>query len=226
MFQNSSPALYRPQHDGVVLFDSIAEKIDSIMSVYPSASIHVCGDFNVHHQEWLVHSNKTTAEGRHCHEFALAYDLTQIVDKPTHIPDQPGHFSNLLDLFLTSCPDACSLSVHSPLGSSDHCLIQVKIEAKCNVTPDAPFHRKVFWYSKADWDGFRSFISEIPVSDVFKNSSSKIASQVSDWIVDGMECYIPSKTYQLKPNNQPWFTPECAAAIAHRNHFFSLVSSK
>ena len=37
-----------------------------------------------------------------------------------------------------------------------------------------------------------------------------------------MECFIPSKTYQLKPNSQPWFTPECAAAIAHRNHFFHL----
>ena len=100
---------------------------------------------------------------------SLAYDLTQIVDKPTHVPDQAGHFSNLLDLFLTSSPDACSLSVHSPLGSSDHCLIQVKVEAKCSVTPDAPFHRKVFRYSKADWDGFRSYISEIPVSDIFKN---------------------------------------------------------
>ena len=134
-----------------------------------------------------------------------------------------GISSNLLDLFLTSSPDICSLSVESPLGSSDHCLIQVKVEAKCSVTPDAPFHRKVYRYSKADWDGFRSYISEIPVSDIFKkHGSSKIASHVSDWIVDGMECYIPSKTYQLKPNSQPWFTPECAAAIAHRNHFFHL----
>ena len=141
------------------------------------------GDFNVHHKEWLVHSNKTTAEGRHYHEFALAYDLTQIVNKPTHIPDQPGHFSNLLDLFLTSSPDACSLSVHSPLGSSDHCLIQVKVEAKCSVTPDAPFHRKVFRYSKADWDGFRSFLPGIPLSYIFSNGSPKIVSLLKHGIV-------------------------------------------
>ena len=214
--------LYRPQTDGVGIFDSIAGKIDSIMSVHPTASIHICGDYNIHHKEWLIHSNKTTAEGRHCHDFALAYDLTQIVDKPTHIPDQPGQFSNLLDLFLTSCPDACSQSVHSPLGSSDHCLVQVEVQAKCSVTPDAPFHRKVFRYSKADWDGFRSFITDIPLSNIFKNCSSEIASQLSDWIFVGMETYIPSKTYQQKPNSQPWFTPECAAAIAHRNHFFHL----
>ena len=112
--------------------------------------------------------------------------------------------------------------MHSPLGSSDHCLIQVEVQAKCNVTPDAPFHRKVYRYSKADWDGFRSFITDIPLSNIFKSCSSDIASQLSDWILVGMETYIPSKTYQQKPNSQPWFTPECAAAIAHRNHFFHL----
>ena len=94
--------LYRPLTDGVGIFDSIAGKIDSIMSVHPTASIHICGDYNIHHKDWLIHSNKTTAEGRHCHDFALAYDLTQIVDKPTHIPDQPGQISNFLNLFLTS----------------------------------------------------------------------------------------------------------------------------
>ena len=36
----------------------------------------------------------------------------------------------------------------------------------------------------------------------------------------GIGCFIPSKKYQQGPNSQPWFTPECAAAIAHRNHFF------
>ena len=35
-----------------------------------------------------------------------------------------------------------------------------------------------------------------------------------------MNCFIPSKKFQQRPNSQPWFTPECAAAIAHRNHFF------
>ena len=28
------------------------------------------------------------------------------------------------------------------------------------------------------------------------------------------------KTFQQKPHSQPWFTPACAAAIAHRNHYF------
>ena len=37
-----------------------------------------------------------------------------------------------------------------------------------------------------------------------------------------MDTFIPHKKYQQKPNSQPWFSPECSAAIAHRNHFFHL----
>lgn len=39
--------------------------------------------------------------------FLLAYDLTQIVNKPTRIPDVDGQFANLLDLFLTACIERC-----------------------------------------------------------------------------------------------------------------------
>merc|ERR1711867_408885 len=39
-------------------------------------------------------------------------------------------------------------------------------------------------------------------------------------IFDGMECFIPYKNFYHKPSGQPWFTPECAAAIAHRQQAF------
>ena len=213
-------ALYRPQSDGVTVLERIGDKIDGILSEFPSANIHICGDFNVHNEEWLVHSNKTDAEGRFCHDFATAYDLTQIVDSPTRVPDAEGHFANLLDLFLTSSPELCTASVQSPLGTSDHSVVSVKVKSKCKDSSDIPFHRSVFRYAKADWDNFRSFISDIPLRDVFRKSASKIAKEISEWLTLGIAYFIPSKKYQQRPNSQPWFTPECAAAIAHRNHFF------
>ena len=215
-------ALYRPQKDGTVIFDQIGQAIDSILSENPYADIHICGDFNVHHGEWLIHSNKTTPEGRYCHDFAVAYDLTQTVTKPTRVPDATGQYANLLDLFLTSCPEKCSTSVLSPLGSSDHCVVSVKVDTKSDTSTDVPFHRTVFRYSKADWDSFRSFMADAPLSHFFNQDADKAACLTSEWIIAGMEAFIPSKTYQKKPNSQPWYTPECAAAIAHRNHFFHL----
>ena len=41
----------------------ISDKIDSLITKYPSAEIAVFGDFNVQHTEWLVHSRTTDTNG-------------------------------------------------------------------------------------------------------------------------------------------------------------------
>ena len=53
-------------------------------------------------------------------EFAIAQDLTQIVDFPTSIPARNDHQPYLLDLFLFPIPDSCTIASHPPLGKSDH----------------------------------------------------------------------------------------------------------
>ena len=110
--------LYRPQDDNLAVINSIAAKKDLILCDNPSATFHICGDFNVHHEEWLTFSNKTTAEGIDCQNFALAHDLTQVVTFPTRIPDVESHFSSLLDLFLTNSHDLSEVSFNPPLGTS------------------------------------------------------------------------------------------------------------
>ena len=48
------------------------------------------------------------------------------------------------------------------------------------------------------------------------------ASEFSEWVQVGIDVYIPHCKYQVKPHSSPWFSATCAAAIAHRNHFFCL----
>ena len=38
----------------------------------------------------------------------------------------------------------------------------------------------------------------------------------------GIDVYIPHGKYQVNPHSSPWFSAAYAAAIVHRNHFFSL----
>ena len=38
----------------------------------------------------------------------------------------------------------------------------------------------------------------------------------------GWNWCITHRKYQVKPSSSPWFSAACAAAIAHRNHFFHL----
>ena len=53
----------------------------------------------------------------------MAQDFTQIVDFPTRIPDCDDHQPYLLDLFLCSNPDCCTVASHSPLGKFDHLIV-------------------------------------------------------------------------------------------------------
>ena len=52
--------------------------------------------------------------------------------------------------------------------------------------------------------------------------ADECAAEITSWIHSGINAFIPSKRFQVKPHSSPWFTPACAAAIAHRNHYFHI----
>ena len=58
--------------------------------------------------------------------------------------------------------------------------------------------------------------------DSFKLSASATASEFCEWVQVGIDVYIPHRKYQVKSHSSPWFSAACAAAIAHRSHFFRL----
>ena len=43
-----------------------------------------------------------------------------------------------------------------------------------------------------------------------------------EWVQVEIDVYIPHCKHQVKPHSSSWFSPACAAAIVHRNHFFYL----
>ena len=77
-------------------------------------------------------------------------------------------------------------------------------------------------YSRADWDGLRDNLSDVPWEDIFKRSASAAASEFCEWVQVGIDLYIPHRKYQVKPHSSPWFSAACAAAIVQRNHFIRL----
>lgn len=132
----------------VLMFDQIAEKVDAILSDHSSAFLF--GNFSVYHEKWLAHSYKSNEEGRYCYNFSVTFELMQIMDKLTCVPDIVVHYINFLDLFLTTCSGKCFSVVSPHLGFSDHSLICLKIDAKPKSSSDVPFHRPIFQYFKAD----------------------------------------------------------------------------
>lgn len=78
--------------------------IDNILTEFPSASFYICGEFNIGHQECLVHVIKTNEEGKYFLETSPS-SLAQIIERPTYAFDVTRYQANLLDHFLTSCPE-------------------------------------------------------------------------------------------------------------------------
>ena len=214
--------LYRPQDDGCEVINHISDKIDEVLSCHTSANICIFRDINVHHIPWLVHSNRTDAAGIKCFNFSVAYDLTQVVKFSTRVPDTPGQFPSLIDLYLMSDPNSSTATKLEPLGTSDHYVISVSVKLPTKSSSKTPFHCTAYRYLQADWNNFRSYLADSPIQNFFKFQLNKLVNLLSDWIRNGIDIFIPHRKFQQKPHSQPWFTPACAAAIAHRNHYFHL----
>ena len=156
----------------------------------------VFGDINVHHKVWLTYSGGTNRPSELCCILSISNDLTQIVF--TRIPDCDSHSPVLLD------------SHSPPVGNSDHVIVSVSIDFQIKSKQDAPFHRVAYDYSRADWDGLRDHLRNVPWEDIFKLSASAAASEFCEWVQVGIDVYIPHQKYQIKPHSSPWFSAACA----------------
>ena len=80
-------------------FDVISSNIDEVPSINPSANVFVFGDFNVHHKDWLTYSGRTDGPSKACYNFSISYDITQMVNFPTWIPDCDSHSPSFLWIY-------------------------------------------------------------------------------------------------------------------------------
>ena len=92
-----------------------------------------------------------------------------------------SHSAALLDFCLSSHASICSTITFPPLGNSDHVTVSVSIDFPSNSQRDAPFHYIAYDYSRADWDGLRGHLTNIPWVDIFKPGASAAASQFCEW---------------------------------------------
>ncbi|KAJ0177088.1 hypothetical protein K1T71_007097 [Dendrolimus kikuchii] len=200
------------------LTEYLCEAADAGQQKYPTAQLVILGDFNAHHHEWLFPYQSTDHAGRETRKLALALNLTQLVQEATRVPDVEGHTANCLDLLLTNEPDQYSVSVSSPLGSSDHCLVKA-VSAHCPPKTTANGARREWRYKSADWDEMRSFFASYPWQRVCfsSNDPSVCADAIADVIRQGMEYYIPYSDKIASVQARPWFSAECKHAESYKH---------
>ena len=86
---------------------------------------------------------------------------------------------------------------YPPLGNSDHVVFSVSIDFPINSKQDTPFHRVAYDYSRADWDGLRDHLRDVPWEDIFKLGASAAASEFCEWVQVGIDVYIPHRYISL-----------------------------
>ena len=153
------------------VFDSISSNIHEVVSTKPSANVFVFGDFNVHRKDWLTYSGEADRPDKLCYNFSISNNLTQVVNFPTRISDCSSHSPALLDIILSSDASICSTMAFPPLVNSDHVVVSVSIDFPINSKQDTPFYHLAFDYFRADWDGLRDHLRDVPCKDVFKLSA-------------------------------------------------------
>ena len=138
-------------------------------------------DFNVLDINWSTLSGSTTFSNQLCK--VLQYNLSQIVDCPTHIA------GNVLDLIFTNCDSVInSLAIHSNIVhpvTSDHYLISLNYYqtfSKCK-TPTY-----VYDYSKGGYEGLCQFFINSDLTNLYNCSDvNPVWTLVRNLITTGMD---------------------------------------
>ena len=201
----------------VSFFEQFLMSFHQALWINPSGNVFTFRDLNVSHNFWLNYSGGTDRPGELFYFFCVKRPYS---DGLFSFSDQAGRnfpigsltvilsvllFSNHFFFFLL----ALVFVLHWLF-----LLWEILINFPANSEGGTPFHRTVFNYSRADWEGLSDhLIADVPWEDIFKSCPSAAAAPIILWVGPGWNWC----KYQVKPH---LLSAACAAAIAHRNEAF------
>ena len=80
------------------------------------------------------------------------------------------------------------------MGNSDHVVVSVSIDFPSNSQWDTLFHRIVYDYSCAEWDGLCDHLRYVPWKNIFKlGASAAAASKFCERVEAGIDISLIEK---------------------------------
>ena len=140
------------------------------------ANVFFFGDFNVHHKDWLTYSGGIDRLVNSVIIFLSQVTLLRSVNFPIRVPDCDSHSCALLDLFISFSASIYTTVAFPPFRNFNQVVVSVFIDFPSYSQWDASFHRIAYDYSRADWDGLRDYLRDVPLEDILKLSASAAAS--------------------------------------------------
>ena len=205
---------YRPEVDEEEMLNRINQSINLI----DIENTVLLGDFNFRNIDWQEETCTRTIEQNFIDTINDNL-LTQIVTEPTR-------GDNILDLaFVADHSQVLSCSTSSPLGSSDHKII--KIEMKLPVQRISSEPRKIYLYSKRNYEAMNSYFLDTEWDSLLQATNVE-----ENWRIfkeryhEAMEKFIPHKTVKAGQRLKlPW-TRYRSVKKARKHHRSLQVNQK
>lgn len=199
-------SFYRPPISDITPLENFRESINAVFRYNSNASVFIGGDFNLPSIDWKYNSFVSGGYYPACSKLLLdivsLYGLDQMVDEPTRCFNS---VNNILDLFLTNCPDWVT-STRVEEGLSDHKMVITEVQTCLKMSSTKKCQR--FVYEKGDFSSisecfkekYGSFKNNFHARSV--NENWKIFTEIYRNSVDN---FVPKK--DIKNSSYPiWYT--------------------
>ena len=215
--------VYRPPENYLETCGLINKEIREVKSKFKKSLIWVGGDFNLPDINWesySTHSNKYLKEINQ--NFLDTFNdtgLRQTVDAPTR-------GENILDIFLTNCPDLIKSSAISA-GVGDH--NAVHITSTLHLTRRKPIKRTIRLWRKANVDGIKRDVRNFAALFLNNHSTTHCVDlmweSIKDNLLQILDRYVPTKSSTSRIH-QPWITTETKRLLRRKQRWFRRAKSK
>ena len=159
---------YRSPSQSTSEFKKYTEDLDKIYNKALAENpymIILTGDYNARSPLLWQDEQKQTIEGKALADFCTKNFLHQIIDEPTHLPNETTQ--TCIDLIMTNQPNffVDKGVIPSPDPSLKHQIIHGKINLSI---PSPPPHKRVVWdYSLAHILAIKNQVANIPWQQIF-----------------------------------------------------------
>lgn len=164
----------------------IIDIYDHLLSLYPNATVYLCGDFNQY-------------------DFSFAsyhFNLVNVVDIPTF-------GNNILDKFFCdeNLRDTFSVFAAPPLGSANNLHKVIFVSRSTHDCVENNLLQKVYDMRKSHVDNFCEYIASVDWSPIYRCSAVEDAVHLFyEHFVKAMSI-IPVSYVKIGPKTKPWITP-------------------
>ena len=184
---------YRTEEDEAQILEKINKSIDSI----DTQNCLLLGDFNFRKIDWNSQTGTSTLENSFI-DTINDNCLTQIVTDPTR-------GNNILDLVFVGDPALVEkVSVQPPFSTSDHSSVCAHVT--CPVPRISRGPRKVYLYSKGDYNSFNNALGDVDWDSALSSRNiEENWSVYTDTYQSLVDLYVPHK--MVRPGDRhkpPW----------------------